>query len=416
MEKTLAEKNILFVSIAFPPKSDPEALQTAKYFHHLQQHKDLHIDVVTSAIPTLNIPYDKDLEPYAMGVRQLINIPLKENRYINALADRLGLQQLFFPDFKCSFHQQYKKVLLALKKKPDLIYSRADPKSSILMAYKLQQELKVPWILHLSDPWADCPLQQMKGRLYQKHNEWEKKCFEAADIISLTSIPTIDFYQKKYPGLKDKFRFFPNVFEYNQQKETPEELPGNKFRMVYTGGLAYDRSPAYLLEPLNELYREDPSVGDGLEVIFAGDVDGRNRAVFQQYPLPFVKWLGKLPFKEALKLQRTAHYLVLIDSPIADASLSMFFPSKLLDYMVAQKRILAITTPGSASDMVMRDLKGDVCSHKDKELIKQSIKKAMTAFQNNQSDYLLNETPPEKYEASYNAGKLYAQINQLLHV
>ncbi len=47
------KKKILFVSLAFPPKADPEGLQTAKYFHYLQKHKDLQIDVVTSAIPTL---------------------------------------------------------------------------------------------------------------------------------------------------------------------------------------------------------------------------------------------------------------------------------------------------------------------------------------------------------------------------
>lgn len=415
MEKTLAEKNILFVSIAFPPKSDPEALQTAKYFHQLQQHKDLHIDVVTSAIPTLNIPYDKDLEPYAMGVRQLINIPLKENRYINALADRLGLQQLFFPDFKCSFHQQYKKVLLALKKKPDLIYSRADPKSSILMAYKLQQELKVPWILHLSDPWADCPLQQMKGRLYQKHNEWEKKCFEAADIISLTSIPTIDFYKKKYPEFSEKFRFFPNVFEYNKEERIHDisELCNEKFRIVHTGGLADTRSPEYLLRPLKELYEQNPSLHDKLEVIFAGEMDARNRVVFNRYELPFVKWLGRVSFQEALQLQRSADYLVAIDFPVDDPEMAVFFLSKLLDYMLARKRILALTTAGSATDLAMRDLKGDVCNRNDLSSIKKAIVDALSAFERNDKEYLINEKPPEKYEASYNANRLYKEIVEL---
>ena len=409
-------KKLLFVSISFPPKSDPEGLQTAKYFHHLQQYKDLQIDVVTSAIPTLYIPYDKDLEPYAKGVNQLINIRLRENRYINFLLDRLGLYWAVFPDVKQSFHRQHKKALKQLKQKPDLIYSRSDPKSSAIMAYKLKKALQVPWILHLSDPWADCPLQQMKGRQYLKHDSWERKCFEAADIISLTSIPTIEFYRKKYPEMKNKFRFFPNVFEYNKTEEEQKQVSAEKFRIVYTGGLAYDRSPGYLLEPLSELYQEDPSIANRVEVIFAGDVDGRNRAVFQQYPLPFVNWLGKVPFREALKLQRSAHYLVVIDSPIADPSLSMFFPSKLLDYMVAKKRILAITTPGSASDLVMRDLKGDVCSHQEKEKIKQSIRSALSAFLHHEKDFLQNDTPPEKYEAAFNAGRLYAEINQLLHV
>lgn len=411
------KKKILFVSVAFPPKSDPEALQTAKYFHYLQKHSDLQIDVVTSAVPTLYMPYDKDLEPYAIGINQLISIPLREYRYLNFLRDRLHLQQTVFPDVKQSFHQQYGKAIRQLKTKPDLIYSRADPKSSTVMAYKLKNELGIPWILHLSDPWADCPLRKLTGRHYQKNNEWENRCIESADIVSLTSIPTIDFYKKKYPGMAHKFRFYPNVYEMTEEDSTATPAKTDrKFRIVYTGGLAAARSPEFLLKPLKELYDQDADLANKLEVIFAGDVDARNRSVFHQYELPFVKWLGKLPFREALRLQRSADYLVVIDNPIEDPAMSMFFPSKLLDYMVARKRIIAITTRGSASDQVMQDLKGDVCSHDEGEKIKDSVMKALAAFHAGDSDYLLNDRPPVKYEASHNAERLYTEMLNLIDV
>ena len=409
---------VLFVSVSFPPKADPEGLQTAKYFHYLQRFDDLAIDVVTSAVPTLYMPYDPDLESYAKGARQVIALRLRENRYVNFLRDRLNLQHSVFPDVKQSFHRQARKVLKQLREKPDLIYSRADPKSSTIMAYKLKQALGVPWILHMSDPWADCPLEQMKGRRYRKHDAWERKCFAAADIISLTSEATLAFYRKKYPAYSDKFRFFPNVFEYAPET-APVAAPQNtdrKFRMVYTGGLAYDRSPEYVLKALQELVTADPDLAGRMEVIFAGDADARNRAVFQQYGLPFVQWLGKLPFQQALQLQRTADYLVVIDSPITDPSLAMFFPSKLLDYMVARKRILAITTPGSSTWQVMQDLKGDCCSHADGAAIAKSIRKAFDAFREGDRAYLENTTPPEKYEASSNAARLHEQIKQVLHV
>lgn len=412
------KKKILFVSVSFPPKADPEGLQTAKYFHYLQKHNDLQIDVVTSAIPTLYMPYDPDLEPYTSGINQLVSIPLKENRYINFLRNRLGLDKAVFPDGKFSFHKQYSKAVKQLKERPDLIYSRADPKSSTVMAYKLKQELKVPWILHMSDPWADCPLQKMTGSHYKKHDDWERKCVEAADIISLTSLPTIDFYKKKYPRLADRFRLYPNVYEYSGQddEDKSNHKSDQKFRIVYTGGLADERSPEFLLKPLKELAVSNPDLVNEIEVIFAGDVDSKNRAVFQSYNLPFVKWIGKVPFREALRLQKSAHYLVVIDNPIEDASMSMFFPSKLLDYMVARKRILAITTKGSASAQVMQDLKGDTCSHNESEAIKNAIVKALDAFKRGDTNYLTNDRPPEKYEASYNADRLYKEIIQLIHV
>lgn len=412
-------KNILFVSVAFPPKSDPECLQTAKYFHHLQKHKELQIDVVTSAIPTLYMPYDKHLEAYAIGVNQMISVKLKENRYINFLRNRLGLDKTVFPDVKHSFHKQWKKAVKEIKQKPELIYSRADPRSSTIMAYKLSQYYKVPWILHMSDPWADCPLQCMTGSTYKKHDEWERKCFEAASLISLTSIPTIEFYKKKYPALASKFIFYPNVYEnsnYNEHNNAVREPENNKFRIVYTGGLAGARSPEYFLKPLSELINKKPAIGENIEVIFAGDVDAKNRTVFQQYSFPWVKWIGKISFKEALALQQSAHYLLLIDSPIKDVSRSMFFPSKLLDYMVARKRILTITTKGSAAYEVMQDLKGDICSYDEIEKIQDSITSTYAAFQRGDNDYLSNDKPPEKYEASWNADRLYNQICELLDV
>ncbi len=413
------KKKLLFVSLAFPPKSDPEALQTAKYFHYLQKHQDLQIDVVTSAIPTLYMPYDPDLEPYAKGIHQLVNIRLKENRYVNYALNRLGLQDLVFPDVKQSFHQQFKRAIKQLNEKPDLIYSRSDPKSSTVMAYKLKLALNVPWILHMSDPWADCPMKRMTGRIYKKNDRWEKKCFDTADIISLTSIPTIEFYKKKYPGIAGKFRFYPNVYENvngTEHNVDGKDSANRKFRIVYTGGLAEERSPEFLLRPLKELFDQKPALTDQIEVVFAGDADSRNRAVFQSYNLPFVKWIGKIPFQEALRLQQSSNYLVVIDNPISDPSLSMFFPSKLLDYMVARKRILAITTKGSASDQVMRDLKGDVCSHDETETIKQAIVMAVEAFAKGDKDYLTNERPPQKYEAHYNADRLYNEIITLLDV
>lgn len=412
-------KKLLFVSISFPPKSDPEALQTAKYFHYLQQYKDLQIDVVTSALPTLYSPYDKTLEPYSVGVRQMIEISLKENRYINFIRSRLGLQETVFPDSKQSFHKQYMKVLKQLKEKPDLIYSRADPKSSTIMAYKLKRALNVPWILHMSDPWADCPFHVMSRQFYRKNDEWEKKCFAVADIISLTSIPTIDFYKKKYPEFSGKFSFYPNVYEYLPEKERPGEVRvqrNEKFRIVHTGGLADTRSPEFLLRPLKELYEENPDLADKLEVIFAGNMDAKNRAAFSRYNLPFVKWLRWLPFKEALELQRTADYLVAIDFPIDDPEMAMFFLSKLLDYMVSRKRILTLTTAGSASDMAMRDLKGDVCGRNDVGSIKKAILAALSAFERGDKEYLVNERAPEKYEASYNANRLYQEIMELTSV
>jgi hypothetical protein len=53
------------------------------------------------------------------------------------------------------------------------------------------------------------------NRKYKKilNLEMERLCFENADKICLTSYETIDFYTKKYPHLKEKFEYYPNVYD-----------------------------------------------------------------------------------------------------------------------------------------------------------------------------------------------------------
>lgn len=409
---------ILLVSISFPPKSDAEGLQVAKYFRYLAQHNDLEIDVVTSPVPTLYMPFDPDLVPYSKGYDQLLEIPIKENRYINYFRNRLGLDKFIYPDTRNSFYKQYKKVEKLLHQKPDLIYSRSDPKSSALMAYHLKKSLNVPWIMHLSDPWSDCPLTPMSDYAKKKNVYWEKKCVELADIICLTSEPTIDLFVAKYPHFKSKFKLYPNVFEILPITDlTPEDhsLTTNKFRVVFTGAMVAERSPDYLLKPLSEIYAEFPEIGEKLEVILAGEADARSRSIMANYDLPFVNWIGKVSYKRALALQRTADYLVAIDNPISDPSKAVFFPSKLLDYMLARKRILAITSERSATSKVMRYLKGDVFQHHDSDRIKHAIKRAFDAFSIGDTDYLLSTEPPVEYEAKFNADRLYREIKNLVN-
>ncbi len=404
---------VLFVSIAFPPKADSEALQVAKYFHFLQRHEDLTIDVVTSAIPTLYMPYDRSLERYAKGVSQLISLPLRERKVVNQLRSRLGLQELVFPDSKENFHLQYRRVLNELNHKPDIIYSRSQPFSSAILAYKLKAELGVPWIMHLSDPWVDCPMHSYSKKYHELNERWERDCFDAADMIALTAIRQVEFYKKKYPVHSEKIRFYPNVYDLSESTEScllhPED-DRKKLRIVYTGGLAKPRSPESFLKALEEISSEDSSLLADVEVLFAGPADRLNRDIFGKCKLPLVRYLGTLTFSESLALQRSAHYLLALDFPVYDGSKAMYFLSKLLDYMLARRRILALTTTGGEVDRVIQEIGGDSCDQRNIESIKLHLKAAIAAFKGGNLAYFDKDDPPLQYDVSVNAERLYRDI------
>src|SRR5690349_9451643 len=101
--------NVLFVSIAFPPKNDPECLQTARFFKYLSQENDLQFDVVTSRMPTLFMPADDSLKSLDVGYRSKVEVPIYESKLTNFILRKVGLGDLMFPDSKMTFHWQWKR-------------------------------------------------------------------------------------------------------------------------------------------------------------------------------------------------------------------------------------------------------------------------------------------------------------------
>lgn len=408
-------KNALIVSIAFPPKYDSEGLQVAKYMKYLKPACEgkFRLSVVTSKQPTLNMPHDSNLELAGQGFEEVIELPIFEDKYFNYVLRNYFPTLFWRPDSKMTFHWQWRRALRQLKNKPDLIYSRSFPASSAIMAMKLKKELGVPWIFHLSDPWADSPHIQYGSDKAREHNQnLERLCFENADVISLTSNSTIRYFQEKYPELEKRYEFFPNVFD---SVDIPDDrqsgLPRGKIRLIHTGGLAGSRSPEPLLRVVCSLPKE---VRDNLDFIFAGQVDRANRRVFEQYKCDCVSYIGPLDsYKEAIALQRTADVLVLIDFPVENPGLRVYFLSKLLDYHITGKPILGITDSDSEGQSFLEGQNSHAFDRHDPESIREFLIHLVTELRRDESYFSLRPLD-ERYSARFNAEKLTALFQALV--
>ena len=411
-------KNLLFVSIAFPPKSDAEGLQVAKYLKYMTRlgAGAFAIDAVTSALPTLNMPHDASLEPMRQGVRQVVELPIYENRYTNFLLRKVLPWAATMPDPKSTFHLQAQRVARQLRARPDLIYSRAFPLSSAVLALRLKRLYGVPWVMHLSDIWADCPERNYQGLSRRIQERLEQQCFEAADVICVTSEKTRAFYRSKYPHLAHRLEHYPNVFDPEDAPapagagSAPDDAAGDKFRIVHTGSLAGSRSPAPLLEALSRL---DAATQARLEVLLVGPVDFANAQVVKHWNLPFVKLHGQVQYTESLRLQRSADLLVLIDMPVANPALRVYFPSKLLDYMLAGRPILAIGDEGSEIQHVLQtQALGRYVERADIAALSHCLAEAV--HQGRAADRPPGRSAPQVYSAEFNAARLLAQMKGLL--
>lgn len=405
--------NILFVSIAFLPKNNPECLQAGKYFKYLAKLSVSEIEVLTSSSPTLFMPYDDSLRKLLPDKMNMVELPVPENKYLNFLLRKLNPSLLQLPDSKYLFHLQWERATKKIHKKPDIIYSRSFPLSSTLMAFKLAKHFQVPWVLHLSDPWIDNPLEERTHFAAKKNKEWECQCFKLAKYITLTSEKTVDFYKRKYPEWQSKFILMPNVYDPQDiNKESTAIIKGQPLHFVYTGGLTETRSAAPVLKALQHLYVNNPSVAGCLKFSFAGQFDRKNKALFDSFNLPFVYNLGLLSYSDAMKLQKGAHILLAFDSPAASVEQALFFPSKLLDYIASRKRILAITDNNSTTYNSIHAKYGHCLTHNATVEIATVIETYLREYQAGNVSYFNNEIQDEAFSASYNAGRLNELLNE----
>lgn len=406
-------KKVLFISIAFPPKNDPECLQAAKYFHYLQLH-ELAIDVVTTSSPTLNMPYDKELESYAQGYHQKIEIDVPENKYFNYIARKSGINRLNRPDSKFKFIDGFNKVITELEDKPEIIYSRSFPISSSLLAARLAEYYKVPWVLHLSDPWTLSPMHTYGHKTQMWHEDKERSLFGRASALCFTSGQTKDAYANKYPEWSNKMHIFPNVIDDTLQTRTKGSF-NTKLRICYTGGLSGSRSPEFILKALKNLHHSNPEIENLMEVVFAGSVDRKNKNISAKYPLPFVKFLGPLPFSKALELQKSADVLLLIDTPVKQGEIAHFLPSKLPDYLMTGKRILALTNRNSPSTDFLTSELADLVFYGEEHLLQQKFEILLQEFLRGNVNFFNSNRPlPESFSAKFQANRLCQLFDKLL--
>ncbi len=405
-------KSILFVSIAFPPKFDSEGLQVAKYFKYFRNECDgrLDIDVVTSAVPTLFMPVDASLKKVDNGYRQKIEIKIPENKYINFLLKKIDPLLVLRPDSKFRFFKQWKKVVRELQNKPSIIYSRSYPISSAIMAMRLKDHYNIPWIMHVSDPWADDPVANLKGKTKELNESLEKECFSKADKICLTSHQTINYFKTKYPEHEHKLEYFPNV--YDAADITDIDQPANsKLRILHSGGLAGIRSPEPILKAVTLL---PASTKENLEILFAGIVDRRNRSLLDKYKDPCIRYLGSLStYKQAIKLQQDADVLLLIDFPIKEPKLRMHFLSKLLDYMIARKYILGVTGRGSTCWEFIDGVRGHCFEESEFSAIAGHLTFLVEKFKSDKNFFRVDKVDSQ-FDAQYNAKRLYALTHSVL--
>jgi glycosyltransferase involved in cell wall biosynthesis len=344
------QKKILFISYALPPYLYPQSIQIGRFLNDLKKIYDIHILCAVE-----DIAQDKTLYPDIFaGIEstKILTVPFKQQPRLNYLKNRF--LPLFFnrPDVYTGWAAAARQA--CIKKFPDIsfdvIATFSFPLSLNLLGRELKRHYQCPWIAHQSDPWANNPFMHYGPLTRLVNKALEKKCFKDADKLIFTSIEAAGFYKRRYPHFEDKIDFINHSYDpalYQQHSESPHP----KKIIRYIGGFYGDRTAKPLLETLAKL---PETVRNNLRFEIVG-ANLKTKLLIQRAGLPasLLESTGRVSYAESLRLMRESDALLVIDAPIKEENI--FFPSKLADYIGADRPIVGVSCPGP-TDRILKSL------------------------------------------------------------
>jgi hypothetical protein len=342
------QPRLLCVSFYFPPLAGPRAVQVSRLLCAL----DARVTVVAGR--TADEACDTSIAPDAeQHLGAVIRIPFSRSpvmRRLDYLARRAGLAWGNVPDEKrawalraCAFMLEHSNAA------PDALITFGQPMSDHLFGLEFKKQKGAPWIAHFSDPWADSPYRSHTPAAARANAQLEARVAAAADALVFTSQETVDLVMRKYgPDIRRKAHVLPHCYDAALfQSLAPDRDPAPGAYVIRSLGSFYgSRSPEPFYAALERVAHSDPELLNGVSVEFYGYTEARLRGLVEKYPAAknSITFKGAVPYMESLRLTRGADCLLVVDAP---SDTSVFFPSKLVDYLGSGRHICAVTPEGA---------------------------------------------------------------------
>jgi hypothetical protein len=125
--------------------------------------------------------------------------------------------------------------------------------------------------------------------------------------------------------------------------------------------------------------------------------------------------VAHVPQPEAIRYQISADILLLVIGVVPPEEISTYgIASKVFDYMVADRPVLALADPGPVSELVERTQIGPVFAPSDIEGIKQYLSDSLEAFGRGKLEVNSNKEEIERYDFRNLTGQLVDKFHILM--
>ncbi len=344
---------VLAISYFLPPALYPQAIQIGRLLTDLP----VGMGVVRGQVTELG----EGLDSYADFARRFVfclDVPFRPllTGQAATLARRLLPFYARVPDEFRRWVPRAERAIVAeldaRRFRPDVLLTFGVPMSDHLLGFRLKRKLGVPWVAHFSDPWLDNAFHRHNVLSNLVNRRLERSVIAAADRLIFTSAETIDLVMGKYPqSWRAKATVLPHSFDPALYSTPFPDARGPVLR--YLGNFYGHRSPVPLFRALRTVLTEEPALLEGVRIELIGQMPQRMRvhATLRALPDGLVRLIDTVPYSRSLQLMSGADLLLVIDGP---DDLSVFLPSKLIEYLGSGTPIFGIVPPGTSARLLAR--------------------------------------------------------------
>ena len=426
-------KRILLISYAFPPNASAGAVRSERFARYLPKF-GWGVDVITicrrrdmyqdenrlhTLGPNVSVSFTRSPDPW-LWLRD------KKPNNIMMRATRSALMQLFsFPDHMLLWIPfAVKSGLDILKKKRNrAIYSTSPPHSSHLAGLFLSRMTGIPWIADFRDPWSLNTYHdgyRVKKVSREMERFLETKVYQSASAILANTNSNRLNVLKAFPFQDEKkVIHVPNTWENFPIECIPKERKNNPLTIVHAGTFYPRFKPYSLLYALaswrdGKKPREVPPLEKkDVKVILLGAKDEKTAEVVRDLRLTdLVEARPWVSLNAARKIMCEADFLwASLGTGIQSRT---FLPSKLFEYIAAEKPILGFFADGEASNLIREGQVGTVFTEENHDAVIRKIYEGMCAKKQGESiEYHANQELIKSYHIERVAEKLADVLNHL---
>lgn len=351
---------LLAISYSYPPKEEPRAIQVSRLLKHLNASTVLVCEGEDGA-GSDGLSGLGDAELFLERTLRVPFSPSSTRNLLHRLSSRMYLPVLSrTPDhlgpWKKSVLKTVDQLLNPQGYRPDVLVTFAFPLIDNLIGLELKRRYNLPWLAHFSDPWVDSPFRKDDPLTKTLNQRLEQSVIEYADRLVFTSNETAMLVMDKYrSALRSKVRIVSHAFEPDLFESAPPAGNG-RLSIRYLGDLYLSRTPKPLFQALEILSSAEPELLSYFCFEIVGDVHELNMEQMGLSRLPdgLVVFRPRVNYSESLSMMTSAAGLMVIDAPVPKNRESVFLPSKLIEYVGADRPIIGLTPPGTAAYLISR--------------------------------------------------------------